>query len=175
VYAPVFATAIAVFAFALFAQAGLAKVRQPEAYRQPLSEYLGGVVLGAWAPRVIGGLELLAAVAVVLPATRASGGVLCGALLLLYAVAMARLVLRGRVDVRCGCSGPAAETRIAPELIARNLVAALPCASLVLVANAPVTTPALLTGTALGVVLVLAYLSGDQVIANRQRLQGWAS
>ena len=174
-FAPAFATGIAVFACGLFAQAGYAKLKQPDAYRQPLQEYLGIRALPAWAPRAVGGLELAAAFAVVLPATRGLGAIACVSLLLCYAVAMAMQVRQGRVDLRCGCSGPASETRVSPALVVRNVMAALPCVVLVFIAGAPVPAPALLIGAALGVVLLLTYLSGDQMIANRQRLQGWAA
>ena len=174
-FAPAFAMGIAVFACGLFAQAGYAKLRQPDAYRQPLEQYLGIRTLPAWAPRAVGGLELAAALAVLLPATRALGAIACVSLLLCYAVAMAMQVRQGRVDLRCGCSGPASDTRVSPSLVVRNVMAALPCIALVFVAGAPVPAPALLIGAALGVVLLLTYLSGDQMIANRQRLKGWAA
>ena len=54
-FAPAFAMGIAVFACGLFAQAGYAKLKQPDAYRQPLQEYLGIRALPAWAPRAVGG------------------------------------------------------------------------------------------------------------------------
>lgn len=174
-FAPAFATGIAVFACGLFAQAGYAKLKQPGAYRQPLQEYLGIRALPAWAPRAVGGLELAAAFAVALPATRGLGAIVCASLLLCYAIAMAMQVRQGRVDLRCGCSGPASDTRVSPALVIRNVMAALPCLGLVFVAGAPVPAPAVLIGAALGVVLLLTYLSGDQIIANRQRLQGWAA
>ncbi len=63
-----------------------------------------GIAVGLWLPRV-GSIAALAA----------------AALLLLYAVAIAVNLARGRRDLDCGCAGPAGRQPISWALVARNL------------------------------------------------------
>ena len=87
---------------------------------------------------------------------------------------MWRQIQVGRKDLRCGCSGPAAETRIGPELVLRNLLVAAPLLGVASLSPSLNSWVGISLGTALGLFLVLIYLSTDQIIANRQRLVGWS-
>ncbi|MEQ8515259.1 MAG: MauE/DoxX family redox-associated membrane protein, partial [Chromatocurvus sp.] len=87
----------------LFASAGLHKLRTPRVYAGLLARYLP--VLPAIAPLAIclGALEILVAVALLLPASRSLATLAAICLLLAYACGMAWQLLRGRADMRCGC------------------------------------------------------------------------
>ena len=67
------------------------------------------VVPETLAPAAAAGLlvaaETLAAVGLLVPATRSAAAVLAAALLLLYAAAIALNLLRGRTSIDCGCGG----------------------------------------------------------------------
>ena len=96
-------------------------------------------------------------------------------MLLAYALVMWRQTRLGRRDLRCGCSGPAAETRVSSELVVRNVVVAVPVLSLALAAPLQASWALALMGMAWGLVLLLLYVATDQIIANRQRMAGWIS
>ena len=165
--------AIAVFTCAIFFHAGYSKFRHSADYIDIMAAYLGRPVKG-WTVTAVGTAEMALALLLLVPATGSIAALCCSFLLVIYAGFMWRQIQLGRKDLRCGCSGPAAETRIGPELVLRNLLVAVP---LVVVAS---LSPSLSSwigislGTALGLFLVLIYLSADQIIANRQRLVGWS-
>lgn len=165
--------AIAVFTCAIFFHAGYSKFRHSADYIDIMAAYLGRPVKG-WTVTAVGTAEMALALLLLVPATGSIAALCCSFLLVMYAGFMWRQIQVGRKDLRCGCSGPAAETRIGPELVLRNLLVAVP---LVVVAS---LSPSLSSwigislGTALGLFLVLIYLSADQIIANRQRLVGWS-
>ncbi len=75
-------------------------------------------------------VELLLAVGVLVPATRAASGAAMGALLVLFAAAIAVNVMRGRIDIDCGCFRSALRQNLSWWLVLRNavlLVLALAC------------------------------------------------
>lgn len=79
------------------------------------------------------GLELVLAVTLLLPAgfgVRAGSLVVAALLFALYGAAIAINLLRGRREIDCGCSGPAARMPLSGWLVMRNAVlvgAALAC------------------------------------------------
>lgn len=162
-------TAIALFATALFVQSGLGKMRQASAYADSFAAYLGRSVPLSWV-RAMGFLELLTGVLTALPVTRTVGALGCVLLLWLYGAMMSVQIAAGRRDLRCGCGGPASDTRIGPELVLRNLVVSIPLLALVFTPLTMANLVQWLTGLALGTMLILAYASAEQVIANRQKL-----
>lgn len=64
--------------------------------------------------------ESLSAVLLIYAPARSLGLVLAGALMLLFAVAMAINLARGRADIACGCGGP--NQTLSWALVTRNLV-----------------------------------------------------
>ncbi len=165
--------AIALFAGLIFFHAGYSKFRHSADYIDIMAAYLGRPVK-RWTVTTVGTTEMVLALALLVPATRSIAALGCSFLLVMYAGFMWRQIQLGRKDLRCGCSGPAAETRIGPELVLRNLLVAAP---LLGVAAQPPSLNSMVIislGTALGLFLVLIYLSTDQIIANRQRLVGWS-
>ena len=167
------AHAVALFGCALFIQAGFSKLRRPAAYEQVVSAYLRRPV-GSWPVRIIGVIEVDAALACLLPPLRPAGAAACALLLLGYAILMAREVAAGHRTLRCGCAGPASEVRVSYALVARNAVIALP-----LIGLAATSTPsefmfnsALMLAMPLTAVLLLSYVTVEGLIANRQRWRG---
>ncbi len=67
-------------------------------------------------------VEVAAGVLVLVPATRPVGAALAIALLLLFALAMAINVVRGRTEIDCGCFIGRQKERIGWPLVLRNLV-----------------------------------------------------
>jgi uncharacterized membrane protein YphA (DoxX/SURF4 family) len=67
-------------------------------------------------------LEILVAMALLLPATRAAAAAAAAALLLSYAIAIAINLRAGRNLVACGCGGPDQRRPIASWMVWRNLL-----------------------------------------------------
>lgn len=167
-----FSLSCAVFAFALFAQAGVSKLREPGTYTEVVSRYLGRSV-GQGFVFVIGAVEVLLSILVLLPKTREVAGLVAAALLLVYGGLMARQVTRGGHAMRCGCGAAGSDTVISPELIIRNVVIAIPVLIMGMGAREAITPQIALVGVAAGTLLSILYVALDQLIANRQKLQGW--
>lgn len=102
-------------------------------------------------------LELLLASALLLGQLRPWCALAGIALLMLFAAAMARNVMRGRHHIDCGCGQDFLAQRLSWALIARNLVlVALLLPSLA--AYAPLPLANILTGAAAGLGFLLVYL-----------------
>jgi len=119
----------------LFGAAAFHKLRDVRGFREALAAY---GLLFAWLVRpaalLLPVVEASVAAALMLPGARVAGPVGAAALLLLYALAMAVNLARGRYDLDCGCAGPAARRPISGWLVARNVG----LAALALLALAPV-------------------------------------
>ena len=165
--------AIAVFACVIFFHAGYSKFRHSIDYIDIMAAYLGRPVK-SWTVTAVGTTEMALALLLLIPATSAMAALGCSFLLVMYAGFMWRQIQTGRKDLRCGCSGPAAETRIGPELVVRNLLVAAPLLGVASLSPSLNSWAVISLGSALGLFLVLIYLSTDQIIANRQRLAGWS-
>ena len=147
-------------------------------YRSVLANY--GVSLPEFARILVwlvGLLELLSALLITLPYFRQIGLILAGVILLCYLLAMAANLLQGKVDMDCGCFGPASQTKISAELLLRNAI----LIGLLVMAAAPAfqatTKEAMQLGAndwtlsaLLAAMLILLNLTLEQVIANTQKL-----
>lgn len=173
---------LALFFLCLFGAAGISKFRpaNQDYYAQVMKGYdlilpeLARVLL-----YLIAALEIVTGILIVVPSLRIAGVVLAIGLLLLYLTLMAIQLLKGKSDMDCGCNGAGSETngrqtRISPALLVRNLALVLLAA---LASLAPLSTDAFhhlwqewLLAIPLAGCLYLIYLSGDQLIANGQRL-----
>lgn len=109
----------------LLGLAAVHKLRDPARFRSALAGYrlLPEASLGTAAVGVIG-IELAAAVLVVLPAARPIGGLIAAGLMAAYGAAIAVNLLRGRTRIDCGCLGFGKSERIAWWMVGRNLVLA---------------------------------------------------
>jgi Methylamine utilisation protein MauE len=102
-------------------------------------------------------LEVSAVVLLVMSGTRAFGAALSAGLLAVYALAMAINLVRGRVNLDCGCLGFGRRQPLRRSMVVRNLA----IAALVLVAALPTNTrvlEALDVVSIVGAVISLAFL-----------------
>ena len=157
----------------LFAQAAIHKFSAPGVYRQLVAVYLETAMVGRSAVWLIASLELTVALLLLLPISRQAGLAGSALMLLAYSGLMGLQLARGRVDLQCGCAGPASNTTITPSLVARNLI----CVLLALLAMAPatvVTIGVLSTGLSIFIAVfsILTYLSSEQMISNAQQMAG---
>jgi len=83
--------------------------------------------------------ELAAGIAIVLPPTRHAGAALAFALLLMFALAMAINLARGRTEIDCGCFKAGFRQTISGWLVGRNLLLAAGAALLWLPASGRAT------------------------------------
>ena len=153
-------------AFALlFASAALHKLLDPQHFAAAFSAYeLVPASLG-FLSRLVPLLELAVALALLAARWRSSAAVVGGALLLVYAAAIAVNLRRGRADLDCGCAGPAARRPIRTWMVWRNiLLAALLAALLLPRAPRPLTAADALTIGAGITVVALLYLSLDTLL-----------
>ena len=108
-------------AFALlFASAAVHKARAPAHFAQVLRAYrvLPASLDVSWGVPV---LELAVAAALLLPAARTVAALSGAALLLVYALAMALNLKRGRRDLDCGCGGAHERRPIGAWMVWRNV------------------------------------------------------
>jgi hypothetical protein len=117
----------------LFARAVWHKVRAPAEFRATLAAYrmLPASLAAAAAVAVIVA-EGTVAFGLWTAATRPVAATLAVLLLLAYALGMEVNLRRGRVDLDCGCVGPAERRPIARWMVWRNLVLALVAGALLL-------------------------------------------
>ena len=156
----------------LFAAAGLSKLWHPAAYRAAIAAYaLLPAPAIAPAAVLLAVAEIAGAALLLWPTGAVAGACLLGTLLLLFSMAIAINLRRGRTDIDCGCwmFGTNADTRdsIGPGTLVRNAV----LGALILVAIVPTTGRALsvldwstvLMGTlaALGLFAIAAQLSAN--------------
>lgn len=115
-------------------------------------------------------LELVAAIALVLPSTRLPGALLSLALMLLFTASIAINLARGRTYIDCGCGGATGQ-KLSRGLVIRNLVILL---GLVIAALAPETgtvdaaTTVCVIGASLA--LIALYFAANQLMTNLQAL-----
>lgn len=106
----------------LFLVAATHKLRALAAFRAQLSAYrlLPGLFERPVA-LAIALLELLTATGLLLPRFQTWAALLAVALLLVYTLAIAVNLLRGRRDLDCGCAGPRSAQGLSSGLLIRNL------------------------------------------------------
>jgi hypothetical protein len=124
-------------------------------------------------------LELLLALALAYGPTRPAAAVAGGALLLVYAAAIAINLRRGRRDLDCGCAAWNERRPIAPWMIVRNIVlAGILAASLAPWTTRPLSAVDALTVAGGVVIATLLYAAIDrllgQVVPRAAALKGQA-
>ncbi len=162
-------------AFALlFASAALNKVRDLALFAQVLAAYrvLPGAARLAW---LVPFTEVLVGAGLLLPGTRAAAAALGTGLLVLYALAMAVNLLRGRRELSCGCGGPNERRPIGAWMVWRNLLLAGTLALVILPWTLRPLQPVDLLTVAAGIaVAALIYMSADGLLARiAPRTLGW--
>ncbi|WP_157736133.1 MauE/DoxX family redox-associated membrane protein [Granulosicoccus antarcticus] len=172
--------AITFFFLWLFASAGIHKVSSAnlDYYIKVFASYgMPGKWVNAQVVKCVGSVEIATGVLIVLPATRWMGASLAACLLSAYLLAMARQLWQGQLNMDCGCSGPSgADTSISHHLLIRNVVLVimallclLPLSDAGIYQALPLAALLLVVGLAL--LMVLLYLSAEQLISSGQKLQ----
>lgn len=110
---------------AVFGAAAATKLRSPDVFAGVVENY---GLLPAWLVRpaalALPPAELAAALGLLVPAARPAAAGLAVLLLLLFAVAMAVNIARGRREIDCGCFVGLLRQRVGWPLVARNLLLA---------------------------------------------------
>jgi len=124
----------------VFLQGSAAKLTARDEFQGVVSSYrlLPPAIVPAFAP-ALPVAELAAGVGVVLPAARVAGAALAFALLMMFALAMAINLARGRTEIDCGCFKSGFRQTISGWLVGRNLLLAGGAALLWLPAGARAT------------------------------------
>ena len=125
---------LAVFLIALvFLQAGVSKLLSRDEFQGIVANYrLLPAGLVAPFSLLLPFAELAAGLGILTMATRAPAAVLAATLLLLFGLAMAINLARGRRDIDCGCFKSALKQTISGWLIVRNLLLAAAALALLL-------------------------------------------
>jgi hypothetical protein len=119
------------------------------------------------AARLVVALEALAVLLLIVPNARDWGAACALGLLVLFAVAMAVNIRRGRVEIDCGCFRTTHRQRLSWWLVGRNGALALAAAALWLpLSRAPMTFDYVQAALA-GLALYLIYLGGSQIVLPR--------
>jgi len=176
--------AVALFMLWIFAQAGWHKiVKANEYYYINLVSQYFGLYQGIndaikkeqhqpWIKRLVklvGGVELILAFALVVPVTRHFAVFLVIAILLAYMGMMAYQLYQGKRDMDCGCGGAAGQLKISGSLLIRNLIFSM--LTLFCLDNGQSEFSSLTAVTfAIAMVAVLLNSIIEQLIANTQQL-----
>ena len=170
---PVFITILRWAVGAVFLTAAVHKLSDFSVFKATLSEYrlLPSMFEGTGAAIIVM-LELVAGAGLFIPAVAPLVLPIVISLLVLYTLAIAINLARGRRDIDCGCSGPAMRQTLSGWLVVRNgaLIAA---AALCLLPTAPrqllwLDGVTIVFGAA---VFLLLYSSINLLIANAPRLK----
>ena len=133
---PVIIIIISICMSLMFGIAAVHKLRAFALFKATMNEYrLVPRALSGGVAFVMVATELAVALLVLIPATHTISLLVMALLLFVYTIAIGINLLRGRRNIDCGCSGPAARHEISEWLMLRNLV----LLSLVLLATNPFT------------------------------------
>ena len=158
----------------LFISAGLHKLRSGLRFQAQLAEYkLMPETVVRPAAYLLAVVELLIAPALLLSATRPYAGTFAAMLLVMYGIAIAINLVRGRDYIDCGCGDT--PQMLTPWLLLRNGL--LAGAALLTTLPAPTTTFAwndLLIAVPAFVVVCLVYQVAEQMLENASVLREWS-
>lgn len=149
------------------------KLRAPHRFARQIDDYalLSGTAV-ALAARALPIVEIVIAVALLVPGLRAWAAAAAALLLALYTGAISINLWRGRRDIDCGCSGPGLERPLSSALLVRNGVLIV----MAVLAALPVGAIALhgfglfLIGASVAAVLIL-YTATEGLLSNQPRLK----
>jgi uncharacterized membrane protein YphA (DoxX/SURF4 family) len=161
---PAIATWLAGAFALLFASAAVHKTRDLAQFAQVLRAYrvLPARLNLSWPVPLA---ELSVAAALLIPVTRGMAALSGAVLMLLYALAIAVNLGRGRRELACGCGGADERRPIAAWMVGRNLLLAVVLSSLTLPYSVrPLQLIDLVTVTAGVAVAALLYMSADTLL-----------
>ena len=150
------------------------KLRAPHRFARQIDDYalLSGTAAVAMAARALPIVEIVIAVALLVPGLRAWAAAAAALLIALYTGAISINLWRGRRDIDCGCSGPGLERPLSSALLVRNGVLIV----MAVLAALPVGAIALhgfglfLIGASVAAVLIL-YTATEGLLSNQPRLK----
>jgi len=116
------------------------------------------------AVHLIIGLEGLIILMLMMPALNRAGAFLASSLLLIYALAMLLNLLRGRVQISCGCGGPA--MHLSYGLVLRNGLMVMMAVPSILRPNPQLALLDAGVAVMCGAILCLLYSVAEQLMAN---------
>ena len=178
----VLSDASALFLMWIFAQAGMHKLQTANGlyYADLIAQYLN---LQAYVDHNgqsrsqlklfavgIGIIEVMLALAVVIPSTRAIAAVFAMVILMSYALLMALQIMQGKKNLDCGCMGPAGQINMSGSLLFRNGIFSL-LAYLCLSPGNSFFTSAMVMTIIISLVMIILNLTFEQLIVNAQRLK----
>jgi hypothetical protein len=170
---PAIAWIVALGVAAIFISSAALKLREIDIFESAVDNYriLPEFLVKPFA-YVLPFIELVAAIAMIPPATRFAGSSALMVLIALFTTAIVINLARGRLDVDCGCFGPAIKQKLSWWLVARNVaLMAVIAVSLMPVGIRPIE---FLDWCTIGmglVALLLIYLSVNYVFANMPKLR----
>ena len=161
-----------IFIAGVLGVSGWHKFTQPAYYQGVMAAYMAREhSVSVALPRLLGIFELLIALCLLLPYTSWYAGVGGGVLIFTYAALIAIQVVKGNLEMDCGCTGPAAaHTRISPWLLLRNglLLGFVSLGILYPVMSVSFNNWALSALT--GAFLLAVYFAVEQLFANAQAM-----
>ena len=169
----IFAYAIQLFIAGLFLHAGISKLspQNQSYYQQVVQSYeLLTSDLVKLIPFILGGFEILAALAILIKQTSSIGLIAATALLTLYGLVFVKQLVQGKTDINCGCAGPGADVRISPMLLVRNATLVALCVYAIMVGSSSLLENWFLV-LPIAAVLSLIYLSSEQLMLNQQKIE----
>jgi Methylamine utilisation protein MauE len=160
----------------VFLSAAAHKLRAPREFLATLRGY--GIVPAGLAPAVavlLVGTEAGVGAGLLAPATHGAAALAATLLLVVYGASIAFNLLRGRRDIDCGCTGPAARQPLSAWLVLRNVcLAALGIAALLPGSGRPLGALDGFTIAAAVAVLYVQYLASNLLLAYQPRTQALA-
>ncbi|MCR8923098.1 DoxX family membrane protein [Dasania sp. GY-MA-18] len=169
----VLVNAAALFLLWLFVAAGSHKLQSnnSEYYEVIFAGYgIQSAFLAQQLPKLVGVIEVVVGMLLLVPALRPWGAAAAAVILAAYALLILLQLLQGKSGMDCGCAGPDGEIKISPALLLRNLVLlslAVFCWQAVVTVGVMPWLISVLAAT----VLILVYLSGEQLMVTAQRIQ----
>jgi len=119
-------------------------------------------------------LETVAAIGLLVPASRGEACLLMAALLATFSAAIAINLARGRREIDCGCFGPALRQTLSGSLIARNAILLAAVAAVAMPAQMrPLELVDFVTIVFGATTLMTLYASMNYLLANAPRSRAW--
>jgi uncharacterized membrane protein YphA (DoxX/SURF4 family) len=178
----VFSDVSALFLMWIFAQAGLHKIKPENGmyYANLIAQYLNlqsyldhninAKLQFKILAKCIGIIEVIIALALIIPNSRFVAATFAIAILLSYLLLMLMQIIQGKNDLDCGCMGPAGQMNISSSLLVRNGIFSL-LAGLCLTSGNSFFSSAMVMTITISLVMILLNLTFEQLIVNNQRLK----
>jgi hypothetical protein len=157
----------------LFANAGLHKLLDRPRFAAQLAEYrLLPAGLVAFTGTLLGAVELLLAVALLVPGSREIAGLVAAVMLVGYAFAIAINLLRGRSYIDCGCGDT--PQMLSGWLLVRNALLATGALTMMMsTSKSTFSWSDLAIAIPAFAVICGVYITAEQILENASALREW--